>query len=202
MFEEFRLRNNPGVLMGKLPHDLLTLLKQNIKRSTEDRSEYNLKLIGHIEEQYKLQINLQLSNFIESMAIAYQQKFDFEQGLTPKIVDVWVNLQKKHEYNPVHHHFDKLGWVIWVQIPYELEEELNAPNNAKTIERKKRNSAFEFIYTKYTGELQTHPIFLRKEDEGKIIMFPKGLKHTVYPFFTSDDYRISVAGNLDFVDGQ
>jgi hypothetical protein len=133
------------------------------------------------------------------MAAAYQQMFQYELNMKPKIVDLWVNLQKKHEYNPVHHHFNKLGWVIWVQIPYDLQEELNAPNNVKTVDRKKRNSAFEFIYPKITGELQTHPIFLSKEDEGKIVMFPKGLKHTVYPFFTSDGYRISVAGNLDFV---
>ncbi|CAB4140191.1 Conserved hypothetical protein CHP02466 [uncultured Caudovirales phage] len=199
MFEELRLRNNPGVLTGKLPDELLAVLKKNIKASTEDRSEYNLRLIGHIEEQYQLKINYQVSHFIEGMAAAYQQMFQYELNMKPKIVDLWVNLQKKHEYNPVHHHFNKLGWVIWVQIPYDLQEELNAPNNVKTVDRKKRNSAFEFIYPKITGELQTHPIFLSKEDEGKIVMFPKGLKHTVYPFFTSDGYRISVAGNLDFV---
>lgn len=202
MFEELRLRRNPGVLMGKLPNDILNTLKRNIAAATQTQDNYNKQLIGHIEKQYRLQVNLQVSDFIKKMAVDYQQQFDFEQGKIPKIIELWVNLQKKHEYNPVHHHFNKLGWVIWVQIPYDLNDELNAPNNINTIERKKRNSAFEFIYTAYTGELQTHPIFLTKEDEGKIIMFPKGLKHTVYPFFTSDGYRISVAGNIDFIDGQ
>lgn len=185
--------------MGRLPDDLLNTLKRNIDTAAQQQDSFNKNLIGHIEEQYKLQINLKVAEFIKGMAVDYQQKFDFEREKNPKIVELWVNFQKKHEYNPVHHHFFKLGWVIWVKIPYDLNAELNAPNNKDTIDRKKRNSAFEFIYTACTGELQTHPIFLAKEDEGKIIMFPKGLKHTVYPFFTSDDYRISVAGNIDLV---
>lgn len=199
MFEELRLRNNPGILMGRLPSNLLDLLKQNIKQAAEARVGYNEKLIGQIEEQYKLQIDLRVSDFVRKMAVDYQQTFNFEVANSPKIVELWVNLQKKHEYNPVHNHFAKLGWVIWVQIPYDLNAELNAPNIANTVGDRKRNSAFEFVYTKYTGEIQTHPIFLSKEDEGKIIMFPKGLKHTVYPFFTSDGYRISVAGNIDLI---
>lgn len=199
MFEELRLRRNPGVLTGKLPDNLLDTLKRNIAAATQHQDSFNKNLIGHIAEQYRLHINLQVAEFIRNMAVEYQQKFDFEREKNPKFVELWVNLQKKHEYNPVHSHFYKLGWVIWVQIPYDLNEELNAPNNKDTIERKKRNSAFEFIYTTCTGEMQTHPIFLTKEDEGRIIMFPKGLKHTVYPFFTSDDYRISVAGNIDLV---
>ena len=34
------------------------------------------------------------------------------------------------------------------------------------------------------------------EYEGKIMMFPSSLVHCVYPFYTSDDYRISLSGNI------
>ena len=37
---------------------------------------------------------------------------------------------------------------------------------------------------------------LIKSDEKKIIMFPAGLNHVVYPFYTSDDYRITISGNV------
>jgi hypothetical protein len=30
------------------------------------------------------------------------------------------------------------------------------------------------------------------------VLFPATLQHSVAPFYTSDGYRISVAGNLDF----
>jgi len=32
--------------------------------------------------------------------------------------------------------------------------------------------------------------------EGRVVMFPAKLLHVVYPFYTSNGYRISIAGNL------
>ena len=31
-----------------------------------------------------------------------------------------------------------------------------------------------------------------------MIIFPACVNHGVYPFYTSDDYRVSVAGNFKF----
>ena len=41
-----------------------------------------------------------------------------------------------------------------------------------------------------------------KNWEGYMIMFPANLQHCVYPFYTSDETRISFAGNisLDFLE--
>jgi hypothetical protein len=44
-----------------------------------------------------------------------------------------------------------------------------------------------------------HTIDVDKSFEGKMLMFPNSAYHTVYPFYTSDDYRITVSGNLDIV---
>ena len=35
-----------------------------------------------------------------------------------------------------------------------------------------------------------------KSWEGVMILFPADTAHQVYPFYTSDDYRISISGNL------
>jgi hypothetical protein len=35
-----------------------------------------------------------------------------------------------------------------------------------------------------------------KTFEGKMLFFPATLSHSVNPFYTSDDYRISIAGNI------
>ena len=32
--------------------------------------------------------------------------------------------------------------------------------------------------------------------EGMMLMFPSKLHHSVYPFYTSDEKRISVSGNI------
>ena len=42
----------------------------------------------------------------------------------------------------------------------------------------------------------TQSINLTKEDEGTIIFFPSQLIHQVYPFFTSEEERVSIAGNV------
>ena len=39
-------------------------------------------------------------------------------------------------------------------------------------------------------------IELDRNSAGKMVIFPATLKHSVYPFYTSDDYRISVSGNF------
>ena len=56
------------------------------------------------------------------------------------------------------------------------------------------------LKNKLNGEIITHRLNIDKTWEGKIVMFPSYLMHTVYPFFTSDEYRISIAGNIHYYD--
>ena len=37
-----------------------------------------------------------------------------------------------------------------------------------------------------------------KSFAGKILMFPSYILHEVFPFYTSDDYRITISGNASF----
>ena len=37
-----------------------------------------------------------------------------------------------------------------------------------------------------------------KSFEGKMLVFPSKLQHLVYPFYTSDEHRITVSGNVNF----
>ena len=57
-------------------------------------------------------------------------------------------------------------------------------------------SGVSVIYTNVYGQLMSHQIPADESYAGKIILFPAKLSHTVYPFFTSDGYRISISGNL------
>ena len=71
---------------------------------------------------------------------------------------------------------------------------------------------FSFIYPSIGPSLSTvghvfpvdpvesHIITLDHTYEGTILIFPAWLQHMVTPFYTSDDYRISVSGNLTLVD--
>ena len=50
--------------------------------------------------------------------------------------------------------------------------------------------------THMIGEINNEIIHADKSYEGKICLFPSKLRHSVSPFFSSDDYRISVSGNV------
>ena len=86
------------------------------------------------------------------------------------IDDLWMNFQKKYEYNPLHNHTGNLSFVLWVQIPYELKDELSLPNcvNSNTP----TNSLFQFTYTNLKGEVIQDQLNIDKSYEGTIIMFP------------------------------
>jgi len=46
------------------------------------------------------------------------------------------------------------------------------------------------------GNIRSHDLPVDKSYEKKLLLFPATMRHSVYPFYTSDDYRISVSGNF------
>jgi hypothetical protein len=111
------------------------------------------------------------------------------------VLDVpWINFQRKHEFNPLHAHTGAFSFVLWVKIPYTIEEEKQFTNYVPSD----RNYAgtFSFYFTNILGLISPWTIPADKTYEGTMILFPAALNHMVYPFYSSDDYRISISGNL------
>ena len=87
-----------------------------------------------------------------------------------------------------------------MSIPYAIEDEIEYYKkyiNGKDF----ANAQFEFVFPSLIGDrlLSTHTINVDKSYEGTMIVFPAWLPHSVSPFYTSDNYRISVAGNLTLI---
>ena len=199
--------HNLGVLHAKMPFNLFTKLSDHIDSLSDNAEPYNHKLLGHIKEEYSLDNEKDMvSEFIEAMAVSYEQAHpgyseSFEEAAKSNgkyklyLDTLWVNKQKKYEFNPVHHHAGVLSFVIWVKIPYDLnEEEKYFPTTS--LKTESHTSKFCFVYTDILGRIQHAALPVDKTWEGSIIMFPAKLHHCVYPFYTSDDYRISVSGNI------
>ena len=170
-------------------------------------SKANKTLAGNMEKEFHLNESFEKILFPYSSYLA--KKFDklntkifnnANESNTEELnvdfvsTDSWINFQKKHEYNPIHQHSGDYSFVLWIQIPYDLKEELELNNcvNANT----KSNSLFSFTYTDIYGKIVQHALNIDKTWEGTMILFSANLNHTVYPFYTSDDYRISISGNL------
>lgn len=199
----------------KLPEDILKKINEDIDFILENKSnlkKWNHYLAGNIEEEYKL--STKSSHLIEDFSIKVAKsyfrvvedeqlnptkKFDhdnnfFEKKVNYELESLWINLQKKYEFNPRHSHAGDYSFVIWMRIPYDLVDELTHKNCRDANES--LNSLFEFHFISPDGEMEVLPLFIDKTWEGTIVMFPSWLNHCVYPFYTSDDYRISISGNI------
>ena len=203
MFDHSHLPNI-GLTNGKIPPNIYQALNQeivDIHTNDKDILKMNHSLAGQITKEYQITKSLPLLNpYLEEMGRAYQKEWNYYPKENPnnnklKVESVWVNMQKKLEVNPLHNHDGTLSFVAWLYVPFKLEDERNMENckNSRTVELA---STFQFVYTTALGTIANCPMFVESGWEGKIIMFPSKLLHMVYPFQTSDDYRISIAGNL------
>ena len=203
MFEHSHLPN-VGLTEGSIPSEIYQALNKeivDIHTNDKDIVRMNHSLAGQITKEYQITKSLPLLNpFLEEMGRAYQKQWDYYPKENPNnnkltVESVWVNMQKKLEVNPLHNHDGTLSFVAWLHVPFKLEEERNMENckNSRTVELA---STFQFVYTTALGTIANCPMFVESGWEAKIIMFPAKLLHMVYPFQTSDDYRISIAGNL------
>ena len=201
MFDHSHLPN-VGLTNGKIPPNIYRALnKEIVDIHTNDRDivRMNNSLAGQITKEYQITKSLPLLNpFLEEMGREYQKEWNFyskEFNQDLKVESVWVNMQKKLEVNPLHNHDGTLSFVAWLHVPFKLEDERNVENckNSRTVELA---STFQFVYTTALGRIANCPMFVESGWEARIIMFPAKLLHIVYPFQTSDDYRISIAGNL------
>jgi len=188
---------NLGYMMVELPDFLLNTLRSKADDILKDpksfdQQRYNDHLVGHIKQEYQITVDPDFTNFLEFLGKEYQQRFHMMPDRSLKLQDLWINLQRKHEFNPFHNHDGKLSFVIWVNIPYELDDELQVFAES----RDNRTSKFEFMYLSALGHTCTLSLPVSKEWEGRLCMFPSSMLHSVNPFYTSDGVRVSVSGNL------
>ena len=124
---------------------------------------------------------------------------------------IWINYQKKHEFNPIHQHGGLFSIVIFVKMPFKKREEelFYPPNNkpSKELENYFRgeefdkqkmlnlNSCFGAITHSIIGEMQPCSLHVDKTFEGSMLLFPANMMHFVYPFYTSDEERITISAN-------
>jgi hypothetical protein len=192
------------VFMAELPQEVLTNLND---KSAEIQTSWNAnnfgeKLAGRIKKQYVLENVEYLNNFVLSLSETYcyhlneigKLQYYTTNGFKLKCGTPWINFQAPTEYNPLHNHSGLFSWVIWLKIPFERKKEQeHFPNiNQQSV----LNGCFEFVYPSVTGGVSTHIMDLDTSYEGRIIIFPSTMKHQVYPFYTTDDYRISISGNV------
>lgn len=196
---------NIGYVISDVDPFVLNVLKSRadkIRSNFETEVNYNKNLAGNIKKEYDLNdlipqcepFILDVCKFYKNSYPAYKPQLVTQSKIVLK--DLWINFQKKYEFNPVHNHTGLFSFVIWLDIPYSIKDELDKGPGKES----NNNLAghFEFSIRNTLGEHTTLPIPADKSYNGKICVFPSAMPHSVYPFYTSDDYRITVSGNVNF----
>ena len=108
----------------------------------------------------------------------------------------WVNYQKKHEFNPLHHHHsggEGYSFVIFMKIPTHWKEQHALPISANSNSPCASN--FEFVWSeKETCKNKLFP--LSPKDEGRMLFFRARQSHQVFPFYGTEEERITISGNI------
>jgi len=211
--EYYALSPNLGFLQIKLPQLIIDEVKTNVDqiKSNFNKSTSAVNtLAGEIKHEYDTFLGPNTTNFIKEASINFlkHQPFNFLNSQRVKSDDydpndfsfvnnykgkAWINFQKKYEYNPVHNHAGLLSYVIWYQVPYLMKNEDEYSPKQNNI----FNGRFSFLHP-LDGLIHNCNLDIDKTMEGTMAIFPSTLAHTVYPFYTSDDYRITLSGNLLF----
>ena len=198
---------NTGIYITQLTQEQLKPIHDEINSIMNDwnrNEKHNQWLAGQIEKEYAL---TDCYEHLESLLIPIVKEYDLENDFVDQLQVLsrpaplyltrsWVNFQKKGEWNPPHGHHGILSFVIWIKIPYLFKDEEQAgpgKDSANSLAGK-----FSMQYTDILGQIRYWHINADKTHEGTIILFPSKLQHMVHPFFTSDEYRISVSGNIKF----
>jgi hypothetical protein len=110
-----------------------------------------------------------------------------------KLEKLWVNYQKQHEFNPSHSHGGLFSFVVFMKIPTHWKEQHKLPISANS--NHPQASDFQFLLGQ-GREVKNIDITLSPEDEGRMLFFPAWLSHQVYPFYGTEEERITISGNI------
>ena len=195
------LLSGVGYVKDTIPYNIFAQLTEAASLARENAINVNKELAGAIKEEYSIVhsdfILGEFFDYIIELIGDYEQSFTtpisrdsftyplLKMGFAPResLISTWINFQKKNEYNPPHSHFGAYSFVIWLSLPYDTKKE-------KKLYKSSTDFNFQFIQD---GKIQQCPL---DSSEGDIILFPADLWHSVQPFFLSDEFRVSISGNI------
>tara|TARA_Y100000361_G_C11076414_1_gene298556 strand:- start:188 stop:826 length:639 start_codon:yes stop_codon:yes gene_type:complete len=187
----------PYVMKTKMPDYIVKKLKTEGKKTKEN---YNYKLAGHLDNQYKYPANVQKWFYEEIQPIvqAYRNghcKFHGIEELTVELSadDLWVNYMKAGDFNPIHTHGGDYSFVLFLDIPKQLKKEQEEFEGTSA-----KPGSLMFEYTQQARPRYATSGTAIVPETGDFFMFPAMLQHWVCPF-KSKVTRISVSGNLRIV---
>ena len=186
--DNIHTQSNLTFIAEKLPENIYKdLYAYCEKRRHDEVWDYNWKLAGALDQQSSLNDHKLECPDLEDYLLFNTNKiwndiyltcpWEFNTCIGLYSPFLWVNYQKKGEYNPCHTHAGIASFVFFVDIPYGPDERDAHMSN---------------------GGLQIEKAVLPLDSSwnGTLILFPSTTMHAVYPYYSTDKERITVAGNI------
>jgi hypothetical protein len=214
--EQIHLSASTVANMVKLPQYMIDYLWECIDVAKKEKNDTKDVLAGQISHSYTLKDprNLitkdlmdilmdpqsptmkNIQSEIDKNFCRFSNPEDFK--LEPHLNGLWVNFQKKCEFQPIHNHTGQFSFVIWMDIPYHWKDEAKLPFVRSNNEIPPGGN-FSFVQCdNKSRSTYDYIIQLSPSKNGYCCFFPSDLSHQVYPFYTSDKERISISGNIVF----
>ena len=103
--------NHIEVVPYEVPEKEFKWLKTEIEKAKKQKIKANAGLVGHIKEEYNLKrVSSGFENFLITKTDhpafdTWKKRIDVISETRNLYLDsMWVNYQKKHEFNPIHDH--------------------------------------------------------------------------------------------------
>ena len=185
-------QSNLNFIAEKIPQDIYySLLNYTRKRRLDEVWNMNSRLAGALDQQSslsewkyecpKLEEYLldRVNGIWDWVYTTCPWEFNKTKDITKfiKLHNLWVNYQKKNQYNPIHVHSGVVSFVIFVDIQYGPEE---------------RNK----FYSDGAFQLEKEVLPVDSSWNGTLLMFPSTTNHAVYPFRSTEKERTTVSGNI------
>ena len=185
-------QSNLNFKAEKIPQDIYySLLNYTRKRRLDEVWNMNSRLAGALDQQSslsewkyecpKLEEYLldRVNGIWDWVYTTCPWEFNKTKDITKfiKLHNLWVNYQKKNQYNPIHVHSGVVSFVIFVDIPYGPEERNN-------------------FYSDGAFQLEKEVLPVDSSWNGTLLMFPSTTNHAVYPFRSTEKERTTVSGNI------
>ena len=161
-----RFPHRIGYLAETIPDDIYDILLSESEKAKNNDLLMTDKLVGHLEESYDLMGMPfykfeKLERYLTGLCSEYEEEFNLmkmypilssSKTLSLSLKMLWVNYQKKYEFNPVHNHTGLYSFVTWLKIPYSCREDEFKVSRGNPKE--KYPGTFNFFFPTVLGTLK------------------------------------------------
>ena len=192
---------NFGVIEAELEQEDIDYLWKLVHKYSHNAKWEGNRLIS-IEEDFKQfplndDDNLFQNNvlrpctdkYFETYGCPFKQKTTHTHELA--FSRFWCRASLDGDYQSIHDHQGIFTFVVWLTVPFEGADERQVQAGFRP-----EASDFVLVYPDTCGHLQKRNFVLGKGAEGKMLFFPSDINHIVYPHYTTQEYRIALAGDV------